>query len=100
MLPSIQLALSLPQHPKTQLSDCGTIMRKNPKQFNSPDCNYREAFSYELKGHSAPVKSIQFNCDGSLLLSASDDKTIKIWSVADKKFSSTLKGHTNWVRKA
>lgn len=23
-----------------------------------------------------------------------------MWSVTDKKISSTLKGHTNWVRKA
>ena len=23
-----------------------------------------------------------------------------MWSVADKKFLSTLKGHTNWIRKA
>ena len=62
--------------------------------------NNAEAFSYVLKGHSAPVKSIQFNCDGNYLLSASDDKTIKMWSVIDKKFIQTLKGHTNWIRRA
>jgi WD40 repeat protein len=48
--------------------------------------NNAEAFSYILKGHSSPVKSIQFNCDGSYLLSASDDKTIKMWSVTERKF--------------
>jgi WD40 repeat protein len=39
---------------------------------------FSDAQSHILKGHSAPVKSISFNCDGSLLLSASDDKTVKV----------------------
>ncbi len=39
---------------------------------------FREALSHVLKGHSAPVKSISYNCDGSLLISASDDKTVKV----------------------
>lgn len=41
-----------------------------------------------------------FNADGQFLLSASDDKTIKMWSVIERKFIQTLKGHTNWIRKA
>ena len=44
---------------------------------------YRQAFggapSYRLKGHSAPVKSIAFSPDGSLLASGSADTGIKLW---------------------
>eukprot|EP01112_Ceratiomyxa_fruticulosa_P018497 TRINITY_DN591_c0_g1_i1.p1 TRINITY_DN591_c0_g1~~TRINITY_DN591_c0_g1_i1.p1 ORF type:complete len:441 (-),score=104.03 TRINITY_DN591_c0_g1_i1:271-1593(-) len=32
-----------------------------------------------LSGHTAIVRSIEFSSDGSLLLSSSDDKTIKVW---------------------
>ena len=53
-----------------------------------------------MNGHSAPVKSIDFNVDGSMLVSASDDKLVKLWDVDKRKFRQTLKGHSNWVRTA
>ena len=31
-------------------------------------------------------------------VTASDDKTIKLWSIAGQKFKLTLSGHSNWVR--
>jgi len=35
------------------------------------------------------------------LLSASDDKTLKIWALGSKAgFLSAMAGHTNWVRTA
>jgi len=51
-----------------------------------------------LKGHSAPIKSIEFNTDGKLLVSAADDKLVKIWSVEDMKFIQSFSGHMNWVK--
>ena len=61
----------------------------------------------------------QFSSDNASLLTASDDKTVKIWSievlelhscsliilksnfaVQEQKFRHTLHGHTNWVRSA
>jgi centriolar protein POC1 len=53
-----------------------------------------------LKGHAAPVKSVDFNTDGSLLVSASDDKLVKVWDINKLKFRQTLRGHQNWVRSA
>ena len=38
-----------------------------------------------------------FSRDGARLASASYDKTVRIWSVADRKEIVTLKGHTNAV---
>ena len=48
--------------------------------------NNASAHSSVLKGHSAPIKSVEFNNDGKLLVSAADDKLVKIWSVEDMKF--------------
>jgi WD40 repeat protein len=45
-----------------------------------------------MKGHSAPVKSIAFNSDGSLLVSSGDDKLVKIWDVEKRKFIRSFTG--------
>lgn len=45
-----------------------------------------------MKGHSAPVKSIAFNSDGSLLVSSGDDKFVKIWDVEKRKFIQSFGG--------
>ena len=52
-----------------------------------------------LKCHPSPIRSVDFSCDGKLLLTGSNDKTIKIFELYPKhKFLSTYKGHSNWVR--
>lgn len=51
-----------------------------------------------LKHNSAPVKSVDFTCDGKLLVTGSDDKTIKIINVSDRKLLLNLTGHENWIK--
>jgi centriolar protein POC1 len=48
----------------------------------------------------AAVKSIRFTPDGKNLISASDDKSIKIWDIDTLKFKSSFIGHTNWINSA
>ena len=46
------------------------------------------------------VNSVCFSADGDLLVSGSDDKTLKIWSKGSSgtfECKSTLTGHTDWV---
>lgn len=66
---------------------------------------------YEMPiSHSAPITSVDFSTDGSLMLSGSHDKTLKTWKIRQKKikaqdrllssFNSSILGHTNWIRSA
>jgi WD40 repeat protein len=50
--------------------------------------------------HSARLRSLAFNADGSLLLSASDDHTIRVWDVIARKQVAELMGHTGAVTQA
>ncbi len=37
----------------------------------------------ELKGHDSAVNTLKFSDDGKRLVSGSDDRTVKLWSIAD-----------------
>jgi WD40 repeat protein len=46
------------------------------------------------------VRSVAFSADDQFLLTASDDKSVKLWSVGNRKFRGGLQGHSHWVRSA
>ncbi len=50
-----------------------------------------------LRGHKNYVNDCCFSSDGCRILSASDDKTIKIWEL-DGRCIQTFKGHEDKVR--
>ncbi|WP_026100101.1 serine/threonine-protein kinase [Fortiea contorta] len=50
-----------------------------------------------LKGHASDVNSVAFAPDGVTLASGSDDKTIKLWNLANNQEIRTLKGHSQWI---
>lgn len=59
----------------------------------------------KLVGHSAPITHIKYNKEGSLVLSVSGDKTIRVWNGQTFNNSQILTGHTQeityaaWVNK-
>ena len=48
-----------------------------------------------LKGHHSAIASINFSPDDKLLLSAANDHTVRIWSVADRKELASLVSFVN-----
>ncbi|KAL9619027.1 MAG: hypothetical protein Q9160_006348 [Pyrenula sp. 1 TL-2023] len=51
-----------------------------------------------LEGHSREVNSVVFSHDSTLLASASDDLTVRIWNSNSGACQAILEGHTNSVR--
>lgn len=51
-----------------------------------------------MHGHDHNVSSVSFVPAGDFLLSASRDKTIKMWEVASGYCVKTFTGHREWVR--
>ncbi|MDB4749388.1 protein kinase [Rubripirellula sp.] len=49
------------------------------------------------KAHADAIETIRFSADGELLLTASDDYTLKLWDLGEGEVSQTFKGHGGWV---
>ncbi|EMD24213.1 WD40 repeat domain-containing protein [Amycolatopsis azurea] len=50
-----------------------------------------------VTGHALPVTSLAFSPDGRTLASGSDDRSIRLWGLADGTTKSTFQGHTDMV---
>ena len=50
-----------------------------------------------LEGHSAEVNSVAITRDGRFAVSASSDKSLKVWDLANKTVIRSLEGHSDAV---
>ena len=48
-----------------------------------------------LQGHHDEVKSVKFSSDSNRVLSCSDDKSIRVWNIANSQCIAKLKLHEN-----
>ncbi len=51
-------------------------------------------------GHSDWIRALDYGPDGRLIVSASDDLSLRIWDIQSGGILRILKGHTDWVRDA
>lgn len=72
-------------------ADASVILWKNQAMKQSPAT---------LRLHFSPVRGVDISGDDQLLVTASDDKLLKIASVPNRRFMASLVGHSNWVRSA
>jgi WD40 repeat protein len=56
--------------------------------------------SVRLAGHDRPVRSIAFSPNGQLLVSGSEDNSVRLWDVASGEPLKSLRGHSRAVRSA
>lgn len=59
----------------------------------------------EFLAHNGAIRSVDFNnINSKYLITASDDKSIKLWDITltnkSSKFITSFIGHTNWIRDA
>ena len=57
-------------------------------------------YLYILSGHTGDVTSLAFSTDGTFLVSASYDKTVKLWDIQTGGIVKTFCGHTDTVHSA
>ena len=50
-----------------------------------------------LRGHTDDITALALSAKGDRLVSASDDKTLKVWNLRTGALLRTLKGHTATV---
>ena len=53
-----------------------------------------------LRGHTHKINSAEFSSDGKRVLTASEDRTARLWDAASGKELVVLHGHRDWVNKA
>ena len=53
--------------------------------------------THELTGHNAHIKKVWVNPEGTMIISASLDKTIRIWDPELKRCTGILEGHTDGI---
>lgn len=67
------------------------------KRASQSDWVPRAPAAHVLTGHRSPITRVAFHPQYSLLASASEDATVKIWDWETGEFERTLKGHTKSV---
>ncbi|MBN3292821.1 LIS1 protein, partial [Polypterus senegalus] len=79
---------------KEEITSVGPLgQKRDPKEWIP-----RPPEKYALSGHRSPVTRVIFHPVFSVMVSASEDATIKVWDYETGDFERTLKGHTDSVQ--
>ncbi|KZP22956.1 hypothetical protein FIBSPDRAFT_1043298 [Athelia psychrophila] len=83
---------------ESALRECYSMQLPRFKVMNRPQ--RWDACLRTMEGHPFPVHSVTFSLDGRRILSASFDKTLRLWDTVSGAHLNTLKGHTQSVESA
>jgi WD40 repeat protein len=79
------------------LASAGEALAAQERLRITPANAKQVALLRRLDGHDNIVESVTFASDGQTLASGSEDKTVRLWRVADGTLRRTLTGHTDCV---
>jgi hypothetical protein len=77
--------------------ELSTAPSKRPSA-SSPDWTPRAPARHTLSGHRSPITRVTFHPLFSVVVSASEDSTLKVWDWETGDFERTVKGHTKAVQ--
>ena len=73
---------------------------ETPRTFNNPEEAQeflRHAHGLYIQGHTSIITSIAISRDSKLIVSGSDDNTVRIWDFHSRLLRGILKGHSSLV---
>jgi len=87
------------KHVEAERKQFGSLPNGSGSEFKSGDTFLLKATSrHRFSGHRAPITSVAFHPRFNVLVTTSEDATIKLWDFETGEFERTLKGHTNVVQ--
>jgi WD40 repeat protein len=66
--------------------------KKEPEPEPKKEPFVADTPAFELKGHENWIRGLAYSKDGSLIVSAGRDRTVRIWEVSSKKEKGVVKG--------
>lgn len=81
----------------TQLQEELSSAPSKRPSASSPDWTPRAPARHTLSGHRSPITRVTFHPLFSVIVSASEDSTLKVWDWETGEFERTVKGHTKAV---
>jgi len=88
-----ELEGKLSEAEKEYISGAPTREKRSPGEWIP-----RPPEKWDLSGHRAPVTRVIFHPIFSIMISASEDATIKLWDFETGDYERTMKGHTDSVQ--
>lgn len=89
----MELEVKLNEAEREYIAGAPTRDKRSPSEWIP-----RPPEKYSLTGHRAPVTRVIFHPMYSVMVSSSEDGTIKVWDYETGDYEKTLKGHTDSIQ--